>query len=76
MSKTDSEVVKKVVEKVLADFDFEVEDMLESEEVEKAVQDEIMENIDEESPSIDWIELVELDDAEAYKNKNGDFLSN
>lgn len=73
--KADEKIVKKVVEKVLADFDFEVEDMLESEDVQEKVKDEIMTQIDEEPPSIDWIKLVELDHAEAYKNKNGDFLA-
>lgn len=78
MPKKDSEIVNKVVEKVLKDFDFEIDDVLESnkEDIELSIKEEILENIDEEPPFIDWIQLVELDEAEEHKNKNGDFLSN
>jgi hypothetical protein len=78
MGKKDSEIVSRVVQKVLKDFDFEVDDALEAnkEEIEASVRDEILENIDEEPPYVDWIEMVELDEAEAHKNRNGDFLSN
>jgi len=74
----DEKVVKRIVEKVLADFDFEIDDVLEAkkEEIEDAVKEGVMENIDKEPPFIDWIQLVELDEAEEHKNKNGDFLSN
>ena len=77
-NKKDAEIVNRVVEKVLKDFDFEIDDILESEkeEIEQAVQEGVLENIEDEPPSVDWIEIVELDEAEAHKNKNGDFLAN
>ena len=78
-TKKDDQIVNKVVEKVLKEFDFEIDDLLEEgerEEIEQAVKEGILENIEDEPPSVDWIEIVELDEAEAHKNKNGDFLAN
>ncbi|MBL7160782.1 MAG: hypothetical protein ISS93_02955 [Candidatus Aenigmarchaeota archaeon] len=77
MSKKDNKIVNHVVKKVLEDFDFEIDDVLESkkEDIEQAVHEEVLDCV-EELPSVDWISLVELDEAEAHKNKNGDFLSN
>jgi len=78
MSRKDEKIVDKVVQKVLKEFDYDIDDVLEAEkeEIEEAVKDGIIENIDEEPPFVDWIQLAELDKAEAHKNKNGDFLSN
>lgn len=79
MSKKDVEIINKVVEKILKEFDYEIDDILESkkEEIEQKAKDEILENMEEEdSPSIEWIQLVELDRAEAHRNERGDFLSN
>ena len=77
MPKKDSEIVDKVVRKVMEDFDFDIDDILESkkEDIEQSVKDGVMDYIDKEPPSIDWIEMVELDRAEEHKNNNGDFLS-
>jgi len=77
MSRKDNEIVSRVVEKVLKDFDFEIDDVLEAkrEEIEDAVKEGVMNSIDEEPPFIDWIEMVELDLAETRKNGNGDFIS-
>lgn len=79
MKKKDDVIVHKVVEKVLKDFDFEIDDVLESkrEDVEQAVKDGVLENIDDDGPPyVEWIQLVELDEAEAHRNERGDFLSN
>ncbi len=78
MGKKDNEIVSRIVQKVLKDFDFEVDDVLEAkrDEIEEKVKDEVMQNIEEELPHIDWVEMVELDRAETHKNGNGDFLSN
>lgn len=77
-TKKDNQIVNKVVEQILKDFDFELDDILESEkeEIEQAIKESVLENIEDEPPSVDWIEIVELDEAEAHKNKNGDFLAN
>ncbi|MBI4021620.1 MAG: hypothetical protein HY369_05235 [Candidatus Aenigmarchaeota archaeon] len=77
MTRRDDELVNRVVEKVLKDFDFEIDDMLEAnqEEVVQAIKDSILEHLDQEPPHVDWIQLVDLDEAEAHKNKNGDFLA-
>lgn len=72
----DKKIVKRAVEKVLEKYDFDIEDMLESEDVEQAIKDEILDQIDDAPPSVDWIQMVELDEVEEHKNKNGDFLSN
>jgi len=76
--KKDERIVNRVVEKIMKDFDFEIDDILDTdkEEIEQAVKDEVFENLDEMPPAVDWIEMVELDEAETHKNKNGDFLSN
>ena len=78
MTKKDEKIVSKVVQKVLKEFDYDIDDILEAEkeEVEEVVKEEVMDNIDEEPPYVDWIQLAELDKAEKHKNKNGDFLSN
>ena len=74
----DNQIVKKAVEKVMKDFDYEIEDVLDAslEEINESIREEILENIETKIPHVDWIELVELDEAETHKNKNGDFLSN
>ena len=77
MNKKDSKIVSRIVQKIMKDFDFEVDDVLEAkrDEIEDAVKEGVMNNIDQNPPFIDWIEMVELDLAETHKNVNGDFIS-
>lgn len=78
MQTKDQELVNKAIEKVMKQFDYDIEDVLDAdrEEVVQAIKDGILENMEEQPPAIEWIELVELDEAETVKNGNGDFLSN
>jgi len=78
MPKKDNQIVSRVVEKILQDFDFELDDLLEGEkeQIEQAVKDSILENIDEEPPFVDWIQMAELDEADSKRNEKGDWITN
>ncbi|MBI4181900.1 MAG: hypothetical protein HY520_02955 [Candidatus Aenigmarchaeota archaeon] len=78
MTSKDQELVNKVVEKIMKEFDFEIEDLLEAEKekVEQAIKDFLMESLEEDGPCVDWISLVDLGEAEQHRNERGEFLAN
>lgn len=73
------EEIGMVMEEILKAVDFDMENLAEStpEEIEEIIFNAVLSVIDqEEVPFIDWVRLVEKDDADEFRDERGDFVVN
>lgn len=73
------EEVQRVLEEIMKAVDFDMEVLLESEprEIEAVVSNAVLSVIDQdEVPFIDWVRMVEEEEANELKNEKGEFTPN
>ena len=71
--------VKKVIKELMISIDFDVETLLEAhpEEIKDMVLDAVLVSMNEKDiPQIEWIDFVDEEDADNFKNEVGDFIHN
>ncbi|MCK5023650.1 MAG: hypothetical protein KAS04_05730 [Candidatus Aenigmarchaeota archaeon] len=71
--------VKKVIKELMLSIDFDVDALFEAhpEEIKHMILDAVLLSMDEkEIPQIEWIDFIDEEDADNFKNESGEFVNN